>query len=144
MWLLNRFLRTPQKSLGEKGIENSKPLPLPPYDLLDRHFRLPDGSEIKVVGFQYAPLLRVPFVLRCRVIESGEVVLIDPDLLRRFATEITPFNPKREAFRRPYVPRSEETLRVIGWETRTNRDPKNRLVTDLVRIADQDRGEGVQ
>jgi len=139
MWPLNRFLRTPRKS----QVENSKPLSLPPYDLLDRHFRLPDDAELKIIGFQYGgKFLDVPFVVRCRVLETGELVLIDPDYVRRFGYDMTPFDAKKEALRKPFVPRKEEVARVIGWKSQTKFGKDNRPVTELVRLTDTNRGEG--
>lgn len=117
----------------------------PPYDLLDRHYRLPGGLNVKIVGFQYGgKVLRVPFVLRCRDLDTMELLLVDPDFIRRFGTEIIAVDAKLEALRKPYVTSKVEVLRVVGWEPRIGlargKDPH----TDLVRIAEEDGGEGDQ
>ena len=143
MWLLDRFFKTPQKPVLAKGMENSISLPLPPYDLLDRHFQLPDEVEVKVVGFQYGgKLLHIPFLVRCRVIQTAELVLIDPKYIRRVGHDITPLDAKKEALRKPFVPREEEVARLIGWKSRTKTGKNSLPDTELNRIADQDRGEG--
>jgi len=143
MWLLDRFFKMTDKSTDHNGVADPKPLSLPPYNLLDRHFRLSDGVEVKIIGFQYGGKFHVPFLLRSRIVQTGELLLIDPDYVRRF-DDITPSHAKQEALRKPFVPRSqeEEVTRVIGWTSRTKLGRDNQPFTQLIRIADQDRGEG--
>lgn len=111
----------------------------PPYDLLDRHYRLPDGLEVNVIGFQYGgKLLRIPFVVRCRVSRTQETVLIDPSFVRRFGTEITPTEVRLETLPKPYVVNEDEVLQIIGWSFE-NGIP---IQSHLIRIADEKQGEG--
>ena len=143
MWLLDRFLRKEEKPRQEDMGSPSNSVPHPPYDLLDHEFLFPNGMKIRVVGFQFGGrFLRIPFVVRCRVLETHEIVLIDPLFVRRCATDVTPLVSIKEADRKPFVPRQEEVLRVIGWSFKTEFDHGVPVRCDLVRIADQDEGEG--
>jgi hypothetical protein len=134
MW--RNFFR---KTLPDTPLRDSEDRPLPPYALLDRSFRLDDGTGVKVIGWQYGGKhLRVPFVVRCRV-ETGEVIIIDPDYIRQCATDITPFVVKREAYRHPHVPTEEEVVRVVGWVSRTRFDGSRPTESRLRRIVEEDR-----
>lgn len=127
---------------GSERNEGNAHLPVPPLDLLDRVYRLPDGSGIKIVGFQSGgKFLSVPFILRCRILDTGEVVLIDPMLIRRSSTDITPPDVKREASRSPHPRDKEEVLRIIGWSSRTDYVNGIPVRSHRFPIADQDEGE---
>lgn len=100
---------------SKQEVETIKIDTRPPFDLLDRTFRLPDETVLTVVGYQYgSPFVRVPFWARCQIVSTAEIVLADPTHLRR-AEDITPRSPRRIASRKPHVARKTETLRLVAW-----------------------------
>lgn len=130
-----------KRGSNQKG--DNPHLPLPPHDLLDRVFRLPDGTECKVIGYQSGGrFLGLPYLLRCRILDTDEVILIDPMLIRKSSTDITPPDVSREASRSPHPRDKEEVLRIIGWESKTDNENGVPIRADLIRLAEEDEGEG--
>lgn len=128
---------------GSEQCDGGPHLPLPPLDLLDRVYRLPNGTELKVVGYQLAgKFLSIPFLLRCRTMDTDETVLIDPMLIRKSATDITPPGIRREAPRSPHPRDKEEVLRIIGWTSKTVYENGLPVRSSLIRLAEEDEGEG--
>lgn len=145
MWLLKRYKHWRTRRLHRtdpKVIELGEG-PRPPLDLLDHIYRLPDET-VKVIGYRYGSILiPVPYLLRSRVLQTSEIVLIPAEYIRRFGVDLSPKWIKKEATRRPYVPRHEEVLRIIGWSKADSRNKESAEVVHFVALDKTDQGEGV-
>lgn len=137
-----RWFDRVRKSSSGASAHKAAGCPLPPFDLLDRSFRMEDTTEIKVIGWQYGgKFLRVPFLVRCRVLDNQEIVLVDPEFIRNNGTDVTRFPVVCEAFRKPYVSRSEEIVRLVGWESGIATNEGQVIDSSFKRVFKGTRGE---
>lgn len=110
-----RAFKAPRPS--QQGPDSAAPpvRPQPPLDLLNRHFRLPHEGEVKVVGYQKAgKFFAIPHLVRCRSVDSEELLLVNPAFIRAHGEDVTPPDCRIEASRMPHAVQGEEVARIVG------------------------------